>query len=30
MHQLHEATAPVPYLPLLRVPYYRFVGRLPG
>ncbi|WP_295882038.1 trans-aconitate 2-methyltransferase [uncultured Thiohalocapsa sp.] len=30
LHQLHEATAPVPYLPLLRVPYYRFVGRLPG
>jgi S-adenosylmethionine-diacylgycerolhomoserine-N-methlytransferase len=29
-HQLHEALAPVPYLPLLRVPYYRFIGRLPA
>lgn len=29
-HGLHEALAPVPYLPLLRVPYYRFIGRMPG
>jgi S-adenosylmethionine-diacylgycerolhomoserine-N-methlytransferase len=29
-HELHEALAPVPYLPLLRVPYYRFIGRMPG
>jgi phenylacetate-CoA ligase len=29
-HELVEAMAPVPYLPLLRVPYYRFVGRRPG
>ncbi len=28
-HQLIESMAPVPYLPLLRVPYYRFVGRRP-
>lgn len=28
-HEIVEATAPVPYLPLLRVPYYRFVGRKP-
>jgi S-adenosylmethionine-diacylgycerolhomoserine-N-methlytransferase len=27
-HQLWESRAPVPYLPLVRVPYYRFVGRL--
>ncbi|EIC20217.1 class I SAM-dependent methyltransferase [Thiorhodovibrio frisius] len=26
-HQLTEARAPVPYLPGLAVPYYRFVGR---
>ncbi|RNE91186.1 class I SAM-dependent methyltransferase [Marichromatium sp. AB31] len=26
-HQLDEHLAPVPYLPGLRVPYYRFVGR---
>lgn len=26
-HALVEARAPVPYLPLARVPYYRFVGR---
>lgn len=26
-HALVEALAPVPYLPLARVPYYRFVGR---
>lgn len=26
-HQLAERRAPVPYLPLLRVPHYRFVGR---
>lgn len=25
-HELVEARAPVPYLPLLRVPYYRFLG----
>jgi len=29
-HDLVEAMAAVPYLPLLRVPYYRFVGRRPG
>jgi S-adenosylmethionine-diacylgycerolhomoserine-N-methlytransferase len=29
-HALTEAMAAVPYLPMLRVPYYRFVGRLPG
>ncbi|MBK1703991.1 class I SAM-dependent methyltransferase [Halochromatium glycolicum] len=29
-HQLVEQMAPVPYLPGLRVPYYRFVGRKPG
>ena len=28
-HQLHEDLAPVPYLPLLRVPYYRFIARRP-
>ncbi|MCG6940378.1 MAG: class I SAM-dependent methyltransferase [Thiohalocapsa sp.] len=28
-HRLWESMAPVPYLPLLRVPYYRFIGRLP-
>ncbi|WP_257385569.1 class I SAM-dependent methyltransferase [Tahibacter caeni] len=28
-HDLVEADAAVPYLPLLRVPYYRFVGRKP-
>lgn len=27
-HQLDERLAPVPYLPGLRVPYYRFVGRV--
>jgi S-adenosylmethionine-diacylgycerolhomoserine-N-methlytransferase len=27
-HQLWESRAPVPYLPLVQVPYYRFVGRL--
>lgn len=26
-HALTEALAPVPYLPLARVPYYRFIGR---
>lgn len=26
-HEFIEARAPVPYLPLARVPYYRFVGR---
>ena len=25
-HEIVEARAPVPYLPLARVPYYRFVG----
>lgn len=30
MHAIVEATAAVPYLPLLRVPYYRFVGRTPA
>lgn len=29
-HEIVEARAPVPYLPLGRVPYYRFVGRKPG
>jgi S-adenosylmethionine-diacylgycerolhomoserine-N-methlytransferase len=29
-HQLQELRAAVPYLPLLRVPYYRFIGRMPG
>ena len=29
-HSLWEGMAPVPYLPLLRVPYYRFIGRLAG
>ncbi len=29
-HQLTEALAPVPYLPGLRVPYYRFIGRKDG
>lgn len=28
-HQLVEARAPLPYLPLARVPYYRFIGRKP-
>ncbi len=28
-HELVESDAAVPYLPLLRVPYYRFVGRKP-
>lgn len=28
-HELVESRAAVPYLPLLRVPYYRFVGRKP-
>lgn len=28
-HRLVEADAAVPYLPLLRVPYYRFIGRKP-
>lgn len=28
-HQLTEARAPVPYLPGLAVPYYRFLGRKP-
>ena len=27
-HQLAETRAPVPYLPGLRLPYYRFVGRV--
>lgn len=27
-HQLTESLAPVPYLPGLRVPYYRFLGRM--
>lgn len=26
-HELTEARAPVPYLPLLRVPYYAFIGQ---
>ncbi len=29
-HWLSERRAPVPYLPGLRVPYYVFVGRVPG
>jgi S-adenosylmethionine-diacylgycerolhomoserine-N-methlytransferase len=29
-HRLRQDTAPVPYLPGLRVPYYVFVGRVPG
>ncbi|MBB5209688.1 class I SAM-dependent methyltransferase [Chiayiivirga flava] len=29
-HALVEARAPLPYVPWLRVPYYRFVGRLPA
>jgi S-adenosylmethionine-diacylgycerolhomoserine-N-methlytransferase len=29
-HELLERRAPIPYLPGLRVPYYLFVGRLPG
>ncbi|WP_462323170.1 class I SAM-dependent methyltransferase [Halochromatium sp.] len=29
-HRLTEAMAPVPYLPGLRVPYYRFIGRKDG
>ncbi|NEX17029.1 MAG: SAM-dependent methyltransferase [Halochromatium sp.] len=29
-HRLTEAMAPVPYLPGLRVPYYRFIGRKGG
>ena len=29
-HRLMEATAPVPYLPGLRVPYFRFIGRKDG
>ncbi len=29
-HYSIELEAPVPYLPLLRVPYYLFVGRKPG
>ncbi len=29
-HELRERLAPVPYLPGVRVPYYVFVGRLPG
>lgn len=29
-HEVVEARASVPYLPLGRVPYYRFVGRKPG
>jgi S-adenosylmethionine-diacylgycerolhomoserine-N-methlytransferase len=29
-HEVVEARAPVPYLPLGRVPYYRFVGRKPA
>jgi S-adenosylmethionine-diacylgycerolhomoserine-N-methlytransferase len=29
-HRLTEAMAPVPYLPLLRVPFYRFIGRMPA
>lgn len=28
-HEVTEARAPVPYLPLLRVPYYAFIGRKP-
>jgi len=28
-HQLVEARAAVPYLPLIKVPFYRFVGRKP-
>ena len=28
-HDIVEARAPVPYLPIGRVPYYRFVGRKP-
>ena len=27
LHEVVEARSPVPYLPLARVPYYRFVGR---
>lgn len=27
LHRVVEARAPVPYLPLARVPYYRFIGR---
>ena len=27
MHEIVETKAAVPYLPLLHVPYYRFVGR---
>lgn len=29
-HEVVEARAPVPYLPLGRVPYYRFIGRKPA
>ncbi|MBO9662111.1 class I SAM-dependent methyltransferase [Dokdonella sp.] len=29
-HEVVEARAPVPYLPLGRVPYYRFIGRKAG
>ncbi|MCG6117503.1 MAG: class I SAM-dependent methyltransferase [Aquimonas sp.] len=29
-HALLETSAPVPYMPGLRVPYYRFIGRKPG
>ncbi len=29
-HRLVEASAPIPYLPGLRVPYFRFIGRRPG
>ena len=29
-HRLTQHRAPVPYLPGLRVPYYVFIGRLPG
>ncbi len=28
--QLHEDSGKVPYLPLVRVPYYYFIGRLPA
>lgn len=28
-HQLVETSAPIPYLPGLRVPYFRFIGRRP-
>jgi len=28
-HQLIETSAPIPYLPGLRVPYFRFIGRRP-